>query len=100
MAESRAPVLRQAESAFAPVTHRSLPDTVLFELRRTIVNGHLAAGTRLVEMDMAEQLQVSRATLRQALRQLEFEGLVEVRPRRGVVVAQMSSEVALEVCQA
>jgi DNA-binding GntR family transcriptional regulator len=88
-----------AETAFEPVRHRSLPDAVLDQLRRTIVNGKLAAGTRLVETDLADQLHVSRATVRQVLRQLEVEGLVEVRPRRGTVVAYMSDEVALEVCQ-
>jgi DNA-binding GntR family transcriptional regulator len=83
-----------------PLAHRSLPEAVMAELRRFIVNGHLPAGTRLIETELAEQLQVSRATLRQAVRHLAFEGLVDVRPRRGVFVARMSTEVALEVCQA
>jgi DNA-binding GntR family transcriptional regulator len=90
---------RVAETAFEPVRHRSLPDAVLDQLRRTIVNGRLAAGTRLVETDLADQLHVSRATVRQVLRQLEVEGLVEVRPRRGTVVVHMSDEVGLEVRQ-
>jgi DNA-binding GntR family transcriptional regulator len=86
-------------SPVGPLTHRSLPEAVMAELRRIIVNGHLPAGMRLIETDLAEQLQVSRATLRQAVRHLAFEGLVDVRPRRGVFVARMSTEVALEVCQ-
>lgn len=91
--------VRVAETDFEPVRHPSLPDAVLDQLRRTIVNGRLTAGLRLVETDLADQLRVSRATVRQVLRQLEVEGLVEVRPRRGTVVAHMSDEVAMEVCQ-
>jgi DNA-binding GntR family transcriptional regulator len=87
-------------STFEPVSHRSLPDAVLDQLRRIIVNGNLPAGKRLVETELADQLAVSRATVRQVFRQLEFEGLVEVRPRRGTLVSHMSNEVALEVCQA
>jgi DNA-binding GntR family transcriptional regulator len=91
--------LQPIKASFEPVRHRSLPDAVLDQLRRIIVNGNLAAGKRLVETELADQLHVSRATVRQVLRQLEVEGLVEVRPRRGTVVAHMSNEVALEVCQ-
>ncbi len=92
--------LKLAIAPIEPLAYRSLPEAVMVELRRIIVNGHLPAGTRLIETELAEQLQVSRATLRQAIRQLAIEGLVEARPRRGVFVAQMSSAVALEVCQA
>lgn len=87
------------EPAIKPVLHQSLPDAVVADLRRAIVNGRLAAGERILEIEFAGKLQVSRATLRRALRQLEYEGLVEIVPRRGVVVARMSTEVAAEVCE-
>lgn len=83
---------------FQPVRHPSLSESVLIHLRRAIVNGKLPPGDRLVETDLAEQFHVSRATIRQALLQLSFEGLVEVRPRRGTMVTRMSSKVAREVC--
>jgi DNA-binding GntR family transcriptional regulator len=71
---------------------------VVVHLRRAIINRVLPPGERLVETDLADQFHVSRATIRQALSQLGFEGLVEVRPRRGVVVTRMSSKVARDVC--
>src|SRR5204862_8138845 len=58
----------------------------------------LPPGERLLEMDLAAQFDVSRAVIRQALQQLSFEGLVEVRPRRGAVVTRMSSTAARDVC--
>jgi|SRR5579884_562113 len=87
------------EPAIKPVRHQSLPDAVVADLRRAIVNGHLAPGERIVEVEMADQLQVSRATLRRALHQLQYEGLIDTQPRRGAVVARMSTEAAAEVCQ-
>ena len=88
-----------AEPAIKPVRHQSLPDAVVADLRRAIVNGRLAPGERIVEVEVAEQMQVSRATLRRALHQLEYEGLIETLPRRGAVVSRMSTQVAAEVCQ-
>jgi DNA-binding GntR family transcriptional regulator len=83
---------------FEPVHYPSLAESVLAEVRRAIVNGKVRPGERLVETDLAEQFQVSRATIRQALARLSVEGLVELRPRRGAVVTRMSSEAAGEVC--
>jgi DNA-binding GntR family transcriptional regulator len=59
-------------------------------LREAIVGGHLLPGTRLVEVQMAEQLGVSRGTLRQALRELEHAGLVISSPYRGTYVAALT----------
>jgi GntR family transcriptional regulator, rspAB operon transcriptional repressor len=85
-------------STFDPVQSPSLADSVLTELRRAVINGKLPPGERLIEAVLAEQLQVSRSTIRQAFLQLRFEGLVEMRPRRGAVVTRMSSRAAREVC--
>jgi DNA-binding GntR family transcriptional regulator len=84
----------------APVMYRSLPETVTDRLRRAIINGELPAEERLVESDLAARLGVSRATVRQAIRQLEVERLVEIRPRRGAVVSRMSRADATAVCEA
>jgi DNA-binding GntR family transcriptional regulator len=83
---------------FEPVKQQSLSDAVLADLRRAIVNGKLRSGEHLVETDLANQFHVSRAIMRQAIRELSFEGLVEIRPRRGAVVTRMSSAVARDVC--
>lgn len=88
----------QPGPAFDPVQRASLADSVLVALRRAIVNGEIAPGTHLVETDLADQFEVSRATIRQALAQCKVEGLIDVRPHRGAVVTRMSNEAARDVC--
>jgi DNA-binding GntR family transcriptional regulator len=83
---------------FEPVQPLSLADTVVVQLRQAIINRRLSAGDRLVETELADQFKVSRATIRQALLKLNFEGLVDIRPRRGVLVSRMSSREARDVC--
>lgn len=82
------------------VLHHSLPETVRTELRRRILNAELPAGTRLVETSLAGDLQVSRATVREAVRELAKEGLVEIVPRRYSIVTRMSAADARDVCYA
>lgn len=55
-------------------------------IREAIIDGRLAPGQRLKEGDLAEELAISRTPIREALRLLENEGLVESRPRRGARV--------------
>lgn len=69
-------------------------------IRSLIVNGKLETGFRLREGELAEQLGVSRTPVREALRQLAAEGLVEVRPNRGAVVGSLSSSALEEVAEA
>lgn len=64
----------------------SLRDHVREELRAAIISGRFAADERLNERALAEELEVSTTPLKEALRQLESEGLVEVMARRGVFV--------------
>jgi DNA-binding GntR family transcriptional regulator len=73
------------------VAHPGLGDVVAAELRDRILTGRLESGQRLVEAQIAEELGVSRYPVREALRRLEVEGLVVHRPRRGAVVAEVSS---------
>lgn len=76
---------------------RSLRDVVVDALREQIVEGELTPGQRLVERDLADALEVSRITLREALQQLASEGLVTVAPRRGAVVAPLTADDVVHV---
>ena len=69
-----------------PVERRVLRHEVLLGLRNGILAGDIAPGTRLLEVPLATELGVSRGPVREALRQLEQEGLVEFFPHRGAVV--------------
>lgn len=66
-------------------------------LRDAIVDGRLLPGDRLVEAEMSERLQVSRGPIREALRQLEQEGLVVSHPYRGAEVLGLSQQELEEV---
>lgn len=66
---------------------RPLRLRVVEALREAIGSGALKPGQRIVEQDLAEQLGVSRLPIREAIRQLEHEGLIESIPHKGAVVA-------------
>jgi len=70
--------------------HRSLRTAVVDELRELIINQQLQPGQRIVERQLSERFEVSRIPLREALLQLESEGLVTILPRRGTFVARFS----------
>jgi DNA-binding GntR family transcriptional regulator len=66
-------------------------------LRAAIASGMFAPGQRLVERELCEQIGVGRTSVREALRQLEAEGLVTVYPHRGPVVTTLSAEDAQQL---
>ena len=70
----------------------NLSSEVQTELRRRIISGELPAATRLNEVALAEQLGVSRTPIREALSQLASESFVEVIPRRGFFVTDLSGD--------
>lgn len=74
------------------VERRALHVTVARTLRKMIVEGILPAGGRLNERLLCEQLQVSRTPLREALKVLAADGMVELLPNRGAVVALLSED--------
>jgi DNA-binding GntR family transcriptional regulator len=69
----------------------SLVELTLRRLRHEILSGSLAPGERLVEEHLTQRFGTSRAPLREALRQLAEQGLIEHLPRRGVRVAELSA---------
>jgi len=77
--------------------HLSLPEAVCRTLRRRILDAEIPAGARLVETQIADELAVSRTTVREALRTLESERLVELAPRRHCVVTRMDEQTADDV---
>jgi DNA-binding GntR family transcriptional regulator len=74
------------------VRKTTLIDQVVDTLRQSIVSGQVAPGTHLREVELAEQLGVSRASLRESLVRLEAEGLVESFPGRGSRVCHLSTQ--------
>ena len=80
----------EAVPVAAPIDRQGLASAVTSRLRTMIVEGILAPGTRLNERVLCEQLAVSRTPLREAFKTLAVEGLIDVQPNRGAVVAQMS----------
>ena len=74
-----------------------LRQQVLETLRRAIVSGQLAPGQRLTERALIEMMGVSRTVIREALRQIEAEGLVEIIPNKGPVVRELGIEEARDL---
>ena len=72
------------------VARRVLHEAVADRLRELIIEGVLAPGAHLNERILCEQLQVSRTPLREAFRTLAGEGVIELMPNRGAVVAALS----------
>ena len=79
--------------------YKPLRDIVFENLRTAILEGELKAGKRLMEVQLAEQLGVSRTPIREAIRKLELEGLVVMLPRKGAYVANMSFKDLIDVLE-
>jgi DNA-binding GntR family transcriptional regulator len=77
----------------------SLRKQVVENLREAIIERRLSPGERLVERELCELLGVSRTSIREALVELEAEGLIHNIPNRGPVVARISPKLAEEVYQ-
>src|ERR1700760_4376566 len=69
---------------------QSLHDEILTRLRDHIVEGNIADGARIPERQLCEMLGISRTPLREALKVLAAEGLIELLPNRGARVRQLS----------
>ncbi len=89
-----------SSSAALPLIHKSaapLRRQVLDELRQSIVAGRLQPGARLVERELIAMMGVSRTVIREALRQLETEGLIAIIPNKGPVVREITLEEARDL---
>jgi DNA-binding GntR family transcriptional regulator len=82
----------RVEPVAAPVRAR-----LVDALRRAILDFHLKPGDRLIEREICEQSGVSRTSVREALRQLETEGLITSIPNRGPVVASLTAGEARDI---
>lgn len=67
-----------------------LRQQVLDGLRQAVIDGRLTPGARLIERELTEMMGVSRTVVREALRQLESEGLIAIIPNKGPVVRALS----------
>lgn len=78
-------------------SYKPLRELVFEALREAIINGQLEPGERLMEIQLADELGVSRTPIREAIRKLELEGLVLMVPRKGAYVASLSMKDVAEV---
>ncbi|WP_089609369.1 GntR family transcriptional regulator [Dehalobacterium formicoaceticum] len=71
-------------------SYRPLGDIVFETIREAIISGYLRPGERLMEVQLAEEMGVSRTPVREAIRKLEQEGFLVIVPRKGAYVAGIS----------
>ncbi len=82
-----------------PIARRALHDEVVRRLRDLIVEGELAAGARVPERELCARFGISRTPLREALKVLAAEGLVDLQHHRGAVVSQLTPEAVDDMFQ-
>ena len=79
--------IKMGENEYLP-----LRDVVFNNIKDGILTGRLRPGERLLENQLADELGVSRTPIREALRMLEIENLVDLIPRKGAQVKKMSEK--------
>lgn len=77
-------------SAIGPIERRALHEDLADQLRRAIIHGELRPGAKISEKILTEQFGVSRTPVREALKILSTEGLIELKPNRGASVTQLT----------
>ncbi|MEW5984573.1 MAG: GntR family transcriptional regulator [Acidobacteriota bacterium] len=90
---------RPVAGTLSPIPRSAAPlrRQVLDELRRSIIDGRLQPGARLIERELIDSLGVSRTVVRETLRQLESEGLVALIPNKGPVVRELTFDEARDL---
>lgn len=76
---------------------QTLRDIVQARMHEAIIGGHFAPGERLIERQLCDQLGVSRTVVRETIRYLEAEGLVEIMPNKGPIIATLSWQQAEQI---
>lgn len=79
--------------------YKPLREVIFNSLREAIIIGELRPGERLMEVQLAEKMGVSRTPVREAIRKLELEGLVNMIPRKGAHVAELSVKDIMDVLE-
>lgn len=79
--------------------HRPLREIVYEELKREILVGEIAPGTRMMEIELADEMGVSRTPVRETIRKLEKEGLVTIEPRKGAYASDVSIKDMVDVLE-
>lgn len=92
---------REEDESWADIgsAHKSINMAVTDTLRQAILGGRFKPGERLTEVGLANAFDVSRNPVREALRVLEAEGIVEINPRKGARVALLSMEEIEEIIE-
>lgn len=79
------------------IKRQAMPTVIADELRIAITSGKLKPGTALRQEDLAEEFAASRIPVREALRQLEAEGLVSISPNKGATVVSLTTAELQEI---
>lgn len=77
--------------------NKSMREKVYDILKQLIIDGEIAPGERIIETEYSNKFQISRTPIREAIRMLELEGLVESQPTGGVLVKQITEDEIAEV---
>jgi DNA-binding GntR family transcriptional regulator len=93
------PLSSASERRFPPnsVAYRNMAEQIAAAISQAIATGKLAPGTRLPEMRIAREMGTSRGPVREALFQLEREGLVDRKPNRGTFVIGLTEELVRQI---
>jgi len=87
------------QELYPRITRRTLHEEVLERLRDMIIEGRLSPGQRINEGAVGAQLGVSRTPLREAIKTLASEGLVEIQPAKGAIVRKLSAHDLLQILE-
>ncbi len=79
--------------------HKPLRELVFEYIRKLIIKGDLKPGERLMEVELADKMGVSRTPIREAIRKLELEGLVIMEVRKGAYVADVSIKETIDILE-
>ena len=79
--------------------HRPLREIVYEQLKFQILTGKITPGTRMMEVELAEEMGVSRTPVREAIRKLEKEGMVSIEPRRGAYASDISVKDMVDILE-